>query len=355
MMNRVGGRYKALVTGATGVVGRNLVEHLCTRGDWEVVGVSRRPPDVPVTWRHLAIDLGDESDCRAGMTAQTDVTHVFFAARAPRVDLFEEARVNRDMLANLVGAVESASPVLEHIHLVHGTKWYGCQMGPFPTPSREDDPRQLRPTFYYDQQDYIVERQRGKRWNWSSVRPPLVCGFSTGNPHNLVTTIGVYAAVSKALGMPLRFPGNEGCFTSLYQAVDAGLLARASVWAATEPDCANQAFNITNGDCYRWASLWPRIAELFEMEAGGVQELGLAELMPPREPVWDELVERHDLKRHAMDALASWPFADLIFSLWWDDVSSTVKARNHGFHAAMDTESMFLEQLAGLRRDRVIP
>ena len=155
--------------------------------------------------------------------------------------------------------------------------------------------------------------------------------------------------------MPLRFPGNEGCFTSLYQAVDAGLLARASVWAATEPDCANQAFNITNGDCYRWASLWPRIAELFEMEAGGVQELRLAELMPPRAPVWDELVERHDLKRHAMDALASWPFADLIFSLSWDDVSSTVKARNHGFHAAMDTESMFLEQLAGLRRDRVIP
>ena len=35
--------------------------------------------------------------------------------------------------------------------------------------------------------------------------------------------------------------------------------------------------------------------------------------------------------------------------------SSTVKARNHGFHAAMDTESMFIEQLARLRRERVIP
>ena len=180
-------------------------------------------------------------------------------------------------------------------------------------------------------------------------------GFSTGNPHNLLTTIGVYAPVSKALGIPLRFPANAGCFSSLYQAVDAGLPARASEWAATEPGCANQPFNISNGDCYRWAGLWPRIAELFEMKAGGVQEVRLAELMPPREPVWNELVERHDLQRNAMDELASWPFADLIFSLWWDDVSSTVKAHNHGFHAAMDTESMFMEQLARLRRERVIP
>ena len=96
-----------------------------------------------------------------------------------------------------------------------------------------------------------------------------------------------------------------------------------------------------------------RVGGRFEMEAGGRQELRLAELMPPREPVWDELVERLDLKRCAMDALASGPFADLIFSLRWDDGSSTVNARKHGFHAAMDTESMFLEQLAGLRRERV--
>lgn len=121
MMTRMGGRHKALVAGASGVVGRNLIEHLCTRGDWEVVGVSRRAPDEPVAWQHLAIDLDDGADCHAKMTAHSDVTHVF-AARAPRVDPFEEARVNRDMLANLVSAVESASAALKHVHLVNGTK-----------------------------------------------------------------------------------------------------------------------------------------------------------------------------------------------------------------------------------------
>ena len=86
-----------------------------------------------------------------------------------------------------------------------------------------------------------------------------------------------------------------------------------------------------------------------------MREIELAELMPPRGTVWDEQIERYDLKRNAMDALASWPFADLIFSLWWDGISSTVKARSHGFHTAVDTEAMFIEQLARLRRERVIP
>ena len=39
-------RKKALIAGATGVVGRNLLRHLLTLDDWEVIAVSRRKPDV---------------------------------------------------------------------------------------------------------------------------------------------------------------------------------------------------------------------------------------------------------------------------------------------------------------------
>ena len=354
-MAHMDGRHKAIVAGVSGLVGRNLCAHLHNSGDWEVIGLSRRPPGDSVRCTHLAVDLSNGAECIAKLAAHKDVTHLFYAARAPRSDALEEANLNRLMLANLVEAVEAASPGLEHVHLVHGTKWYGCQMGPFPTPSREDDPRQLKPTFYYAQHDYISTRQHGKRWHWSSVRPPLVCGFSTDNPHNLLTTIGVYATVCKELGLPLRFPGNEGCFNSLYQAVDAHLLANSICWAATEPGCANQAFNITNGDCYRWSSLWPKLADFFAMEVGGVQEMKLAEVMPAYVKVWDRAVKHHGLVSNAMETLASWQFADLIFSLWWDDVSSTIKARHHGFHTAMDTESMFIEQLTALRHAKLIP
>ena len=37
---------KALIVGATGVVGRNLLKHLIASGDWEIAAVSRRKPDV---------------------------------------------------------------------------------------------------------------------------------------------------------------------------------------------------------------------------------------------------------------------------------------------------------------------
>jgi hypothetical protein len=37
-------------------------------------------------------------------------------------------------------------------------------------------------------------------------RPEAVCGYAVGNPMNLLMVISVYAAISKELGLPLRFP-----------------------------------------------------------------------------------------------------------------------------------------------------
>ena len=56
---------KAIVTGATGVVGRYLLQHLVERGDWDIVAVSRRRPDIAGRYEHLAVDLLDPADCRA--------------------------------------------------------------------------------------------------------------------------------------------------------------------------------------------------------------------------------------------------------------------------------------------------
>jgi uncharacterized protein YbjT (DUF2867 family) len=39
-------RKKALIAGATGVAGRNLLRHLLTLDHWDVIAVSRRKPDV---------------------------------------------------------------------------------------------------------------------------------------------------------------------------------------------------------------------------------------------------------------------------------------------------------------------
>jgi NAD(P)-dependent dehydrogenase (short-subunit alcohol dehydrogenase family) len=77
----------ALVTGATGVIGRNLVKHLLTLPDWDVVCVSRRKPDLSGNYQHIAIDLLDRTDCDAKLAALTDITHIFAAALCGTPDL----------------------------------------------------------------------------------------------------------------------------------------------------------------------------------------------------------------------------------------------------------------------------
>jgi len=46
---------------------------------------------------------------------------------------------------------------------------------------------------------------------------------------------------------------------SLADACDADLLAEAMLHCATTPACANRAFNVSNGDVYRWRDMWPKV------------------------------------------------------------------------------------------------
>jgi nucleoside-diphosphate-sugar epimerase len=251
--------------------------------------------------------------------------------------------------------IEKAAANLEHICLLQGTKYYGQYLGPFKTPAKEGDPRISTPHFYYDQQDFVTELQEGKSWNWSAARPHVICGYALGNPLNLVSMICVYANILKRLGMPLFFPGKPGAFTSVYQATDSDLLARAMVWMSTTPACANEAFNITNGDFYRYENMWPVFADYFGMEAGGVETTDMVEFMDGRDGVWDEIVRDHGLKSNPVSRLANWNFTNYAFSNDWDVMSDTTKCRKYGFLEFIDSEEMFLGHFDALRRMKVVP
>ncbi len=68
------------------------------------------------------------------------------------------------------------------------------------------------------------------------------------------------------------------------------------------PACANQAYNVTNGDFIRWENLWPRFAEYFGMQAGPVKTVRLAQAMADKAPVWERIVARHGLQSCAVRA-----------------------------------------------------
>lgn len=346
---------KAIVTGASGLVGSYLITHLLEQGGWDVVALSRRKPAVPGKYQHIAVDLTDRADVQARLSSIKDVTHVFFVAYLERSDPAELVAVNTAMLVNLVEVVEAASPVLEHVHLSEGTKWYGNHLGPFKTPAVETDPRHMPPNFYFDQQDWLEARQKGKRWSWSVVRPHAVCGFSTGGPMNLTLAVAVYANISKELGLPLSFPGKPGAYRALYQTTDAALLAKGIAWMATDPKGANQAFNITNGDLIRWENLWPKFADFFGMEVGPPRYLGLKNAMADKGLVWDRIVARYKLQPHSYQDIVAWGYPENVFNSDYDIVSSTTKARLAGFHDMVDTEEMFLRMFGEFRKNKIIP
>jgi nucleoside-diphosphate-sugar epimerase len=342
----------ALVVGANGVIGSNLISHLTTLDDWSVVGLSRRGGQDTDHVRYLSVDLLNPADTRAKLSGLTEVTHVFYAAYQDKPTWSELVPPNLAMLVNVVDAIEPVAANLRHVSLMQGYKVYGAHLGPFKTPARESDAGHMPPEFNVDQQAFLERRQAGKPWTWSAIRPSVVGGVALGNPLNLAMVIAVYASISKELGLPLRFPGNLGAYDSLLEMTDAGLLAKATVWAATET--TNQAFNIANGDLFRWSELWPKIARAFDLEVAPPLQMSLDTVMADKEPLWGDMTAKYDLKASYAD-VSSWAFGDFVFSWDYDMFADTSKARRFGFHEYVETEAMFLRIFEEFRERKIIP
>ncbi len=356
------GNQRLLVVGARGVVGRAAINHFDSLGGWEILGLARRTPDFRSSARFISVDLRNTAACRAMLADVCDVSHILYCANYEKPNLVsgwtepDHVEINAAMLRNLLDVVEPRAPGLERLVLMQGTKAYGAAAGPFKVPAKEDDPRYLAPNFYYVQEDHVRALQRGKRWTWTVLRPQFVCGHALGSSMNGLTPIGVYAAISRELGMPLRFPGGE---PRPQEATDARLLAKAIHWAAITPACGNEIFNIVNGDCYTWPALWPKIARLFDMEAGPNAPASLTRVMADKAPVWDRIVEKHGLVKHTLQELVpTWEFAERLMGYGsrpnFSSVSG-IKARKFGFHECQDSEEMYLEWLRLLQRERILP
>lgn len=293
-------RKVVLVTGAQGVIGRAAAEHFSKETDATVYGVSRRPVVGLENVRPISADLMNPEDTRKKLGILKDVTHVVFGAYVEKETPTERSVANVALLRNLMDTVEESAPNLRHVTIYQGGKAYGADLGPFKTPAREDDPRLMPPNFYYDQEDHLRQRQQGKRWTFSILRPEAVCGYAVGNPMNLLTVIAVYAAISKELGLPLRFPGMEPAYRALYQITSADILARATAWAGETEAAENEIFNITNGDYFRWQFMWPRIARMFEMDVAEPVPMPLAVYMADKGELWAEMTRKYQLQSTPM-------------------------------------------------------
>ncbi|GLR70760.1 SDR family oxidoreductase [Agaribacter marinus] len=344
----------ALVVGDQGVIGKNLVKHLLSLPDWEIVGLSRREANEHPRIRHIAVDLLNHGDSVKKLSGLTHITHIFYAAFQDRPTWSELVAPNLTMLVNVVEIIEKSSRNLKHVSLMQGYKVYGAHLGPFKTPAKESDPNHMPPEFNIDQQNFLEHKQAGKAWGWSAIRPSVVCGFSVGSPMNLAMVIAIYASITKELDLPLRFPGKATAYHNLLEMTDASLLAKATVWAATDEKCENQAFNISNGDLFRWDDLWPKIANYFDLDVAPPLQMSLNTVMNDKDNVWENMVKKYDL-HYSYDQVSSWGFGDAVFSWDYDFIADGTKARRLGFHEFIETESMFFDIFDSFRNKKVIP
>ena len=356
------------MAGASGLVGRAALEQFTDAGGWDVVGVSRSVPAGIPGARHLALDLADPEACR-GLAEAGPVTHLVYAALQEGPGLvpgwFEDELMQRNaaMLRNLLDGLDLHA--LEHVSLLQGTKAYGLHHPTIgseraPLPLRERAPRVEHPNFYWLQEDELRARQADAGWALTILRPTVVYGATWHVNMNPLPAIAAYAALQREAGEPLHFPGTETQRT-VHEAVDAALVGRALVWAATSPDAHGGTFNLTNGDVFCWDTVWPVIADAFGLPVGERRPMSFARQLSTRDHEWGALVARHGLLApptiQDFVGANSLVYADIVMAEAPGPpiLNSTIAVRQAGFGECIDTTDMFVSLLQRLAAAHAIP
>ena len=138
----------ALVTGANGITGSAIAEHLCkntTAEEWSKIIITSRSPltlhfsdprmeFIPLDFSKPLKDPKFESLCK-------DVTHAFFSSYVHRDDFAELNKANSQLFEHFLDGLTSVAKNLENVVLQTGGKHYYVHLFPVPTPAREEDPR----------------------------------------------------------------------------------------------------------------------------------------------------------------------------------------------------------------------
>ncbi|KAK3941967.1 Iridoid synthase [Diplogelasinospora grovesii] len=399
----------AIVTGATGILGREIVKELGRKPDqWKTVhALSRSKKDeYPSNVVHNHLDLTTSAEEIAKELQDVEGEYIFFAAYLQKDSEQGNWDVNGAMLENFLKALAITGAVkkIKRILLVTGAKQYGVHLGQVKNPMLESDPW-LRdpyypPNFYYRQQDILHKFcETHSHVSWVVTYPNDVIGFARGNFMNLAEGMGLYVAITKEMGQELVFPGSQTFYTKFDSFTCSKLHARFCEWAMLEPKAANQAFNVTNGDIQSWQDLFPRVARRFgtkvkpnqfagnKPELAGetplvdkppisvlAEELGLkgdSKSVPPSKleqtvnlvkwsqqdevkKAWDRLVEREGLQRDAFEK-ATWGFLDFILGRNFDVVISMSKAREMGWTGYYDTWKALSDVFGELEAAKVLP
>ncbi|WMV50997.1 hypothetical protein MTR67_044382 [Solanum verrucosum] len=360
----------ALIIGVTGIVGNSLAEILpgtdTPGGPWKVYGVARLPRpswnvDYPI--EYIQCDISSPEETQSKLTLLTDVTHVFYVTWAIRPTELENCEINGKMFQNVLDAIIPNCPNLSHICLQTGLKYYHGSFELFEkiahdTPYNEGLPRLPAPNFYYTLEDILFEEVKKKEGlTWSIHRPGLIFGFSPYSIMNIIGTLCIYATICKHEGLPLRFPGSKSAWDGYLYCSDADLIAEHQIWASVDPNAKNEAFNISNGDVFKWKHLWKVLAEEFQVEAEEFDESKrwtLMEMMKDKGRIWEEIVKENGLVISKLEEIGGWWFVDL-FLIGECPLDTMNKSKEHGFLGFRNSKNAFISWINKIKTCKIVP
>lgn len=351
----------ALVVGATGITGSNLAEELISQG-WTTYGLSRNPKDTIKDLIPIKADLLNIQSLENALEGISP-THIYFTTWMRNDTEEENIRVNSALVRNLLDVLAPKKSV-KHVALVTGLKHY---LGPFEayakegklpeTPLREEQQRLPLPNFYYAQEDEMYKASERDGFTWSVHRPHTVVGYAVGNLMNIASTLAVYASICKETGRKMIWPGSSEQWNGLSDVTDARILAKQLVWASITDSANNTAFNIANGDVFRWKWLWYRLADYLGIEAVGFEDTirPLEKEMENDQEIWKNISQKYQLKEENLQRLSSAWHTDLDLGRPLEVMTDMTNSRSLGFNEYQNTEKSFFEVFEKLKAEKIIP
>jgi nucleoside-diphosphate-sugar epimerase len=373
----------ALITGANGITGSAILDHLVkhtTSDEWSrIILTSRSPLTLTVTDPRVEFIALDFTKPPKALVQEmgvdcADVTHAYFSSYVHKDDFDQLNRANRALFENFLDALLSVANNLQNCTLQTGGKYYNVHKQPVPSPACEDhNPRLAAPdeNFYYHQEDFLAERQRGSTWTWNVIRPEAIIGYAIKpNGMNEALTLALYFLVCKELGEEAKMPTNWNFWNGTDDISDARLIADLSIFASTSLHCANEAFNVVNGDHFCWRYMWPRLAKFFGAKASSNQtfqktmlepgtvylETNLEEWAKEKREIWNRACDKANVPeaKATFDA-GTWAFQDWVFRRTWSATLSLNKARKFGWMGHRDSYESFIDAFTKFRELGQIP
>ncbi|KAL6411957.1 hypothetical protein AUP68_04337 [Ilyonectria robusta] len=370
----------AFVTGANGITGNAIIEHLIRQpeSEWSKIIITSRRTPKQLFWqdhriKFIALDfLKPVEDLIEQMRHLChDVTHAYFASYVHVADFAKLKELNLPLFTNFLVATDVvAAKTLQRVCLHTGGKHYGVHLGPVEVPIHEEMQRydDHGENFYYPQEDFLFDLATKRTWDWNVIRPNAIIGFTpAGNGMSAALTLAIYILCCKENGKVPVFPGNKFFFNSVDDSSYAPSLADMSVWASTGEHTKNEAFNHTNGDVIVWKYFWPKLGKYFGVEipesdswkaSGEGQRMEhnfyMSDWAKDNKEAWDSVVRKHGGHPDAFH-WGTWDFFDWAVGKAWFTIGSVSKARKFGWTRYDDTYDCWVKTFRSFENAGILP